>query len=109
MRVDEAGPSHSLINNRGQHIAISAHAQPACRIATARDKQMSGMIVAPRHRSHPDCRAPLTQIDAPHRNDVNDKGLGPTLEPMSLYAFLDSEAQDINVLATARKAARSRG
>jgi len=26
----------------------------------------SGMIVAPRHASHPDCRAPLVQIDAPH-------------------------------------------
>jgi len=24
------------------------------------------MIVAPRHASHPDCRAPLIQIDAPH-------------------------------------------
>jgi hypothetical protein len=27
---------------------------------------MSGMITALRHRSHPDCRAPLIQIDAPH-------------------------------------------
>jgi len=27
---------------------------------------MSGIIAKPRHASHPDCRAPLTQIDAPH-------------------------------------------
>jgi hypothetical protein len=40
---------------------------------------------------------------------MNDKGLGPTIEPMSLYVFLDSEAQDVKVLVAARKAARSRG
>jgi len=26
---------------------------------------MSGIINSPRHGSHPDCRAPLIQIDAP--------------------------------------------
>ena len=30
---------------------------PTGRTAKARDKQMSGMIVTPRHGSHPDCRA----------------------------------------------------
>jgi len=32
----------------------------------ARDNQSSGIIKSPRHGSHPDCRAPLIQIDAPH-------------------------------------------
>jgi len=28
------------------------------------------MMVAPRHCSHPDCRAPLSQIDAPQLDDL---------------------------------------
>jgi hypothetical protein len=31
---------------------------------------MSGIIATPRHRSHPDCRAPLIQIDAPQTTHV---------------------------------------
>lgn len=43
------------------------------------------MIVAPRHGSHPDCRAPLTQIDAPQAEDA--KG-GKTLSiPLSSDAI----------------------
>ena len=40
---------------------------------------------------------------------MNDKGLGPTIEPMSRYVFFNSEAQDVKVLTAARMAARSRG
>jgi hypothetical protein len=42
---------------------------------------MSGMIVAPRHRSHPDCRAPLIQIDAPHLGESLLLWLKQALEP----------------------------
>lgn len=53
-------------------------------------------------------RLVLRGLTAPHgvgqgRNDVNDKGLGPTIEPMSRYVFLNSEAQDVKVLAAARR------
>ena len=40
---------------------------------------------------------------------MNDKRLGPTIEPMSRYVFLNSEVQNVKVLAAVRKAARSRG
>ena len=43
------------------------------------------------------------------RSDVKDKGLGPTIEPMSRYVFFNSEAQDVKVLPADTMGVRSRG
>ena len=50
---------------------------------------MSGMIVAPRHGSHPDCRAPLTQIDAPHRVSINGA------QPLSGVSTMTAELSQV--------------
>jgi len=68
----------------------------------ARDNQSSGIIKSPRHGSHPDCRAPLIQIDAPHRDA--DPGKERYRHPLSTAGkALEQHQRDPRASSAARE------